>query len=108
MCVYSMVADYFRPQFEPWTQPGAPSPAYIPTPLPDQTSTLAKLIEDFKAAIEAAKKVDALTGQPNCEDPEKAKLVERVAALEKEIAGLRKPSREGKRRPAGEAHRKQK
>jgi len=57
MCVMSTVYDHYnRQRIGGWDQ---------------------KKIDDFKRTIEAAKTVDALTGQPDCVDPEKAKLEER-------------------------------
>jgi hypothetical protein len=50
---------------------------------------LRTLIDEFRRALEAAKTVDLLTGQPDCVDPEKAKLEERVARLEAELERYR-------------------
>lgn len=82
MCVYSMIIDRFQPDFAPWTTLPHTIPA---TPIVDPDA-LRKLIENFKTAEEAAKVVDKALGAPDCEDPEKAKLVERVAELEKLLA----------------------
>lgn len=85
MCVVSMVHDHYWPVFEPYT--GRQQTITIP-PFPTVSNDLEKIIkaiEDFKRAIEAAKTVDSLTQQPDCVDPEKAKLLERVEWLEKEI-----------------------
>lgn len=113
MCVVSMVFDKFNPMFPPWypestappwqPDPVAPTPApAIPSPFVTGPSLaeileLRKLIADFKEALAAAKVVDRLTGQPDCEDPEKAKLVERVEALERALAKLSKPKRRRKK-----------
>lgn len=77
MCVYSQIIDTFIPQFTPWEN--LPLPKYL-------TPDLAKTLEEFKKASEAAKIVDDALGNPDCEDPEKVKLVERVAELEKLLA----------------------
>ena len=100
MCVYSMVIDHFAPKF-PSDWP--PSPTTVPiTPVDLQPVTvqpgdltpfntaaaiaeLRKLIQEFREAVEAAKKVDTLTGQPDCVDPAKASLHERVERLEKAL-----------------------
>lgn len=92
MCVVSNVFDHYDPII--------PNP-YVPAPTPasPNVGTLAwwpaidvtelrTLIEDFKQAVAAAKIVDRLTKQPDCEDPDKAKLLDRVAELEKRIAVL--------------------
>jgi hypothetical protein len=93
MCVVSMVYDYYRPRIEPYYPwyPGS-SPTIYP-----QVDEFQKLIEEFKEAIKAARRVDDLTGQPDCSDPEKAKLEERVAELERQ---LRAKKRKAKRASA--------
>lgn len=85
MCVYSMVMDHYEPQF-PWSVT-SPHTDWVPghveiAPAADWL----KLFEDLKKAAEAAKVVDDLTGQPDCVDPEKQKLEERVAQLERLLA----------------------
>jgi hypothetical protein len=106
MCVVSMVMDHFKP-FVPddWN----PKPTHIdftgaqiqwPPPKSDEASaiealrgeiaTLAKVVADFKVAVEAARKVDVLTAQPDCEDPEKVKLEGRVAELERRLDAVSK------------------
>lgn len=77
MCVYSMIADTFAQRLAPWT---VPVPAY-------DADYVRKIIEDFRKAAEAAKIVDALTDQPNCEDPEKLKLLDRITELEAQLGG---------------------
>lgn len=56
------------------------------------------LIAEFKQALEAAKAVDRLTGQPDCEDPEKVKLVDRVAELERQVKKLSRKKKTTKAR----------
>ena len=86
MCVVSLVMDYYRPRIDEWWfQPLTPSVA----------PSVMKEISDLKKAVQGAEDVDRLTGQPDCVDPEKAKLMERVAALE---AAVSKLSRRRKRR----------
>lgn len=117
MCTVSMVHDYFEPMFpNPWHVPTAPidpTPKTIPATqtiwsnwpvlgpgLTEQLAELKAIIADFREAVEAARKVDILTAQPDCVDPEKAKLEGRVAELERQIkkyeAGQKKPA---KRKP---------
>lgn len=97
MCVVSMVFDRYQDRF-PWgdstqgpqvqPQPTPPS-ITITSPLPQlPMAELKKLIEEFKEAVAAARTVDRLTNQPDCEDPEKAKLEQRVLELEKRLAAL--------------------
>lgn len=112
MCVVSMVIDKFRDPFQPyipWIEPYPginpfvptktdPPPAVnpfvaVPAIAPAELAELRQLIADFKEAIAAAKTVDRLTKQPDCEDPGKAKLIDRVAELEKRLAKLEKPAK---------------
>jgi hypothetical protein len=98
MCVRSMVYDYWNKY--PWPQP---LPIYVPYPVPQPQpydpmprqpqieinwEVVKADIEKFKKSIAAAKVVDDLTAQPDCEDPDKAKLKEKIEALEKRIKQL--------------------
>jgi hypothetical protein len=94
MCVVSMVHDHFNPfipgiplapvPYDPPQPPSVPWPGFVSLPGGDilqivsQIAALKELIERFEKAVAAAKVVDALTSQPDCLDPEKAKLVQRV------------------------------
>jgi hypothetical protein len=55
-----------------------------PEPSPE-IEELRKLIAEFREAVAAAKKVDELTNQPDCFDPKKATLEERVSELERRL-----------------------
>lgn len=100
MCTVSMVYDWWNRKvpepFMPWQpvlQPNTnPLPQIWITPQGDYiTLEQAKqLIKDFWDSVEAAKVVDKLTNQPDCEDPEKAKLEQRVKQLERQIISLKK------------------
>lgn len=81
MCVYSMIMDHWEPLI-PHIEP------YQPIGDPD---ALRRQLEEFRKAQEAAVTIDTLTGKPDCEDPTKAKLVERVEALEKRLRVERTP-----------------
>lgn len=97
MCVYSNVLDHYIPLI--------PEPFTPPTPIPSiggggvstiggqwpwmpqiDPAELRKILDEFKEALAAAKTVDRLVGHPDCEDPEKVKLVARVAELEDLLA----------------------
>lgn len=93
MCVVSMVLDHYRTdklwgdRF-PWVAPNtAPAPQFVPYADPNPINTKV-IIEGFKEALEAARVVDRRTGQPDCEDPEKAQLIERVNRLERMVDHL--------------------
>ena len=99
MCIVSMIHDHYQPQFEPYkwvsstTTPGAGTFAFGPTV---DVEKLEKLIKDFNEAIFAAARLDVLTKQPDCVDPEKAMLQERVAELEKQLQAVRDAAGGGK------------
>ncbi len=108
MCTMSTVHDHFEPQIPndwnpiplvPWIPNGTTSlPTFTLTTLEDpeivalraEVARLNKVIADFKAAKEAAEIVDRLTSQPDCVDPKKATLIERVADLEMRLAKVEK------------------
>ena len=98
MCVVSMIHDHFEPVV-PWVEPYPIDttgwPPHPPTAKPFAFSKssevaaaldLAALLKEFRDLIEAAKLIDIKTKQPDCVDPEKVKLQDRVAELEKLIA----------------------
>jgi hypothetical protein len=93
MCVMSMVHDHYEPQV-PWLEPapigiGWPTPVgpyEIKLPVAPAALDLVALLKEFRELIEAAKLIDTKTKQPDCVDPEKAKLQDRVAELEKLLA----------------------
>lgn len=93
MCVMSMVHDEFAGRLanqglmdQGWT--GVPN--WLPKPelTAEDITALRQLVVDFREAVAAAKVVDRLTGQPDCVDPEKAKLEERVTELETRLTAL--------------------
>lgn len=88
MCVVSNVSDFYWKKFDPWLPGSAPESQQFIIHQTVDLSELRKLIDEFKEAMKAAKTVDRLTGQPDCVDPEKAKLQERVAELEKKLADI--------------------
>lgn len=99
MCVVSMVMDHYEPII-PKIEPLQPQPlTQFVWPLPSpEIEQLRALIAEFKEALAAAKTVDRLTGQPDCEDPEKAKLEARVWELEQRIFALEKVTAKKSRR----------
>lgn len=89
MCVMSMVHDHFD-KIIPWVEPFSLSGPIVPYVAPSATTEpfdLGKALRDYAEATKAAKVVDEATKQPDCEDPEKAKLAERVKELEAMLAG---------------------
>ncbi len=92
MCTYSMVFDHFDGRIPTITQVQAPANPewYKYVPLADDfqksIDELEKSIDNFKKAGAAAEVVDNLTNQPDCLDPEKAKLLDRIRELEETLA----------------------
>lgn len=104
MCIVSMVHDHYGPRFPSpdrilWPSPVSPfvppvdihpAPATAPLTLisAEEVAELRKLIAEFREAVAAAARLDVLTRQPDCVDPEKAKLEARVAELERRLDAM--------------------
>lgn len=96
MCVVSMVSDHYMEPFrqkekrigdffgplQQWRND------FQAASLKSEIEELRKLIADFREAMAAAKRVDELTAQPDCVDPKKATLVDRVADLERRLDSI--------------------
>lgn len=100
MCVVSMVYDHYLPKIGEYSTGKIDWSGLLQHSKPDPEmkelkEELKKLIKEFKEAVAAARQVDRLTGQPDCSDPDKAKLEERVAELEKLVGDLRRKGRRG-------------
>lgn len=99
MCFISMVMDDYTKQRWPWNEPQVQpeftintiSPSFYPTNVivsnltKEDVDRLEKLITEFKEAITIANRLDILTKKPDCIDPEKEKLIARVAELEEQL-----------------------
>jgi hypothetical protein len=90
MCVMSMIADQYHPTAPTYPAPMPMYPGQVPStdwlqiPNTDQRWTPEKWAE-FEKLLEQASKIDELTGQPDCEDPEKIAWMNEVRrALELE------------------------
>lgn len=82
MCTTSMIMDTGRQYFTPvLNQP----PAWFTR---DRTDEVLAAIDALRKAFEAAKVFDTATNQPNCEDPEKVRLMDRIDELEKRLKAL--------------------
>jgi hypothetical protein len=88
MCVYSMVFDHYDKLIPyPTSQRQDFDNDRLWIPAISQLD-LEKIIKEFGEAAEAAKVVDRLTDQPDCEDPDKAKLLKRIDELEARISEI--------------------
>lgn len=65
MCAASVIFDMFRPMPDEWYNQ--------------------KRIDLFKRLLNDAKEFDTESSQPDCEDPDKAKLENHINELEKEL-----------------------
>ena len=89
MCSVSAVMDMGAAS-PPWHQQQAlqqPFTQFSPNPLPDLEAREA--IKKFIELVEAAKRYDAATRAPDCEDPKKLEfmeqVLERLTAIEKRL-----------------------
>jgi len=101
MCVMSMVHEDFSKRIPTDWLPGTTivtgTSPIVATPasyaqveaLRQEVAALKQLVLDFREAVQAAAVVDRLTRQPDCVDPEKAKLEARVRELEARLDAVR-------------------
>lgn len=96
MCMVSAVYDQYNPwiptpgpSVPPW-QPIAPNPGLGTVGIMLTPEQLQQLLESFHKAVAAAKQADEAVGAKDCADPEKAKLEERVAELERRLDAMQK------------------
>jgi hypothetical protein len=73
VCIVSNIGDMGGTLIRPWT----PTPITPFTP-EQQKPWSEESLEEFKRLLEAARKYDADTGQPECENPDKTKVVEEI------------------------------
>lgn len=90
MCVVSQVYDYFQPDITKWSNPNTVMPNLGQVVWGAQftgaeVGEIRALLADFRKAKAAAEVVDKLTKQPDCVDPEKAKLEQKIQELERII-----------------------
>lgn len=99
MCVMSMVYDHYNSKFPAW--PDLNPPATVPASTPSlwDMVEMRRLVDEFKQAVAAAQKLDALIKQKDCFDKEKAALDARVAVLEKQLAKRSTTKRKARVKP---------
>lgn len=87
MCTVSAVGDLYRDR---WTQPQVPNiypNTYQPNIVISMPVTRAEFdalkaeVEEMKSLLKAAKRIDELTGQPDCEMDEKLAVLRKVAEM---------------------------
>jgi hypothetical protein len=98
MCTFSMIVDEIGPKIPDITSPNpftppwvAPRPPMSFTPYThDQIEEWRKFFEEAKAKLAAAKAEDEAAGTPDCTDPAKAPILERLAEMERRLAAIEK------------------
>lgn len=81
MCMVSNVGDGWADKF-PDKYPNFPPPYIQPAGVsPSEFYSLRREVQELKKLLEAAKKFDAATGQPDCEMDEKVKLIKAIAKM---------------------------
>lgn len=88
MCMVSMIYDHYEPKIPVIERHPFDQPFVLPATPKEPTSLdeFRKMLDEFKRDVKAAKETDAKAGEPDCFDPAKAKLEERVRELEKLLA----------------------
>lgn len=86
MCTVSFVGDHFKKKWDDWQPQIYPStgiPPFLPVSSPSQEDfdRLKEEVADLRRALEAAKLIDAVTGQPDCEMEDKMEFLRKVAEL---------------------------
>jgi len=87
MCTVSFVGDFYKKTWEPYVQPGQINPNWTPTsewlfkpPVTrEEFEQLRKEVHEMIDLMKKAKEIDEKTGQPDCENEEKLKLLRVVA-----------------------------
>lgn len=89
MCIYSMIADDFLKRRWP-TIPISPVPdptpsEFLPSLLPaitrEEFDELKREVAELSKLLKAAKKYDEATGQTDCEDADKVRLLRELGRL---------------------------
>lgn len=88
MCTVSMVGDTYADRWRyirtvpPFTETGTSTTLVLPSPITrEEFDALKAEVEEMRELLIAAKRIDELTGQPDCEMEEKVAVLRRVAEL---------------------------
>lgn len=88
MCIVSMVYDHYQDKWplKTGTYTWPAGPLTVDQLTEKQKEEIRELIKQFYSDLKAAEQLDKHLNQPDCEDLEKAKLLEKIKALETELA----------------------
>lgn len=81
MCVVSMTFDFYKqwPKYTDLGQATGGTITYLTDPaLTQKLTEIYEQLKLFLETVEKAKEYDTRTNQPNCEDPEKAKVLDEI------------------------------
>lgn len=82
MCMVSNIGDAWAHKFPEKYPHFNPPPVVIPSGVSaSEFEALKKEVKELKKLLEAAKKFDQSTGQPDCAMEEKVKLIKAIAKL---------------------------
>lgn len=83
MCVVSNVGDYYHDRWRDFLNPTVQTGTitYSPTVTKAEFDALKKEVEEMKRLLINAKEIDDKTGQKDCEQEEKVKILKEVAKL---------------------------
>lgn len=83
MCIVSNIGDFYHQQWQPYVQPipNTSSWTIIPPVSRAEFDALKRDVEEMKELMRAAKRMDELLGQPDCEMAEKLAVLRKVAEL---------------------------
>lgn len=80
MCSVSIVGDYYSDRFK-WVPQQIPAPVFQAGISRFEFEALRAEVREMKELLKAAKRIDELTGQPDCEMDEKLVVLRRIAEL---------------------------
>ncbi len=82
MCAVSMVGDHYNPQFQPYVQPlqGAGGMSQLFQQISRaEFDELKRQVLEMKDLLIKAKEIDDKTGQPDCEQEDKVRILKAIA-----------------------------
>lgn len=79
MCMVSFVGSHYDDRWRPQVQPFTTVQTWITNVTREEFEALRSEVAEMKELLIAAKRIDEVTGQPDCEMEEKVDLLRRVA-----------------------------
>ena len=79
MCIVSFVGQHYDDQYRPIVQPFTSIQTWVTSITREEFEALKAEVAEMKELLLAAKRIDEITGQPDCEMEEKVDLLRRVA-----------------------------